>query len=217
MPPFILEAQVFRPLDYRRKTTLHCKRVYSPIVKVSDWENDQISQPIDNNPYCPEGINLHCSHYKHFGTNYDVQWSTTTGDMLREVLTKRPDLEMNPNPPLVNIYTSMKETCNDVQPICRSTETEKFSTTMQHSYQPPYPYKLKRLAMPKIPHLLNRRLKSNGSCKFMDDDYNLQTRRLQTNKSSRFLSYNPCTGNYTNEVLDYTQEGSKCVDIKKYL
>ncbi|KAG5896833.1 hypothetical protein JTB14_032074 [Gonioctena quinquepunctata] len=217
MPPFTLERQIVNPLEYRRKTSLYCKKSYGPLVKVSGWEASQTSQPTDNNPFNPKCYNLHSSHYNHFGTSSDMKWSTTTGDMLKEVLMKETDLLLTPNYPLVNIYTCIGEPTGQVQSICSSPKSHSYLTTMQHAYQPPYPYILRRLAMPETPHLQNRRMASIGGCQFSDDEYNLHNQRLQANKASRFVSYNPCTGRYTDGSSGNEEIENKCVDINKFL
>ncbi|KAJ8955578.1 hypothetical protein NQ318_001408 [Aromia moschata] len=62
--------------------------------------------------------------------------------------------------------------------------------------------KVATLSMPEVPYFLNRRLKNTGLCKFLDDDYVLQTKRLQKYKSKRCSSYNPGTGSYTEVILE---------------
>lgn len=60
--------------------------------------------------------------------------------------------------------------------------------------------------MAEPPYFLHRFLKGRDSCKFLDDDYVLHTQRLQTHKRTKHISYDPCTGYYTDGTLGNTRD-----------
>ncbi|KAJ8920726.1 hypothetical protein NQ315_004865 [Exocentrus adspersus] len=186
------------------KLKLYCKNVYNPIVKVTDWEKHGESQPIDVDPYCSTAFNLHYSHYNNLGCDSSrTNYKTTTQEMLEQILTRRRELEINPNKALINFYSNIDETSDNVRKpiICSSPFGADYVTTMQHSFQPPYPYLLKRLSMTEPPYYLHRFLKSDDTGKFMDDNYMQHTQKLQMYKGSKYNSYNPGTGYYTDGTL----------------
>ncbi|XP_023311187.1 uncharacterized protein LOC111691911 [Anoplophora glabripennis] len=177
------------------KLDLYCKNVYNPIVKVSDWEKYSESLPIDVNPYCPTAFDLHFSHYNKIGKDENpVNYTSTTHDMLAQVFTKRREFDINPNKAVINFDDEKKIGCS-------SASGADYVTTMQHSFLPPYPYLLKRLSVAEPPHFFHRFLKAKGSSKFLDDDYIQHIQRLQMYKSYKYVSYNPCTGYYTDGTL----------------
>ncbi|KAJ8933718.1 hypothetical protein NQ314_013848 [Rhamnusium bicolor] len=205
MPPFRLELPDRKSLDNRSKTTLYFKRTYNKGVKVAGWEKYQECQPIDTDPYCPTAYNTHYSHYNQLGgDDKKLDYSTSTKDMLEQLFTRRHDLEINPKKDLVNLYSKIDNTHladNTRNKACSAAFSEEYITTMQHSYQPPYPFELERLSMPETPYFLNRHLTNTGICKFLDDDFVLQTKRLQKYKSHKCISYNPYTGHFTDGSL----------------
>nr|CAI5858585.1 unnamed protein product [Callosobruchus analis] len=110
MPPFRLEPLPFNPLDRLRKSIYHSKKIYSPGVKVSNWESHQFCQPVDNDPCNVNCPNLHMSHYNQLGWYDDVEWTTTTGGALQQIYSRRKDLEVNPYKTIINLHRKLNST-----------------------------------------------------------------------------------------------------------
>ncbi|CAH1979629.1 unnamed protein product [Acanthoscelides obtectus] len=162
MPPFRLEHIPYNPSERVRKSIYHSKKIYSPGVKVSNWESHQFCQPVDNDPCNPKCPNLHLSHYNQLGWYEDVEWTTTTGDALQQIYSRRKELEVNPHKTIINLHRKLNST--------------------------------------------------GGTGKFRDDDYKDQTKRLQQYKQGRQVSYNPCTGEYSDGTPGFVEQFN-CVPI----
>ncbi|RZC33134.1 uncharacterized protein BDFB_004826, partial [Asbolus verrucosus] len=200
-----LEAPERGPVHSRRPKILYTKNSYSEGVKYRRWQELLEYKPIDVNPFCHDGkVNQFLSHYNRLGTRHDGIYSTTTRDMLEQVLIKN---RMTPEKLMTNYYTY-----NDNAECLTAYEdggcpipcANEFLSTMKHSYQVPRPYVMQRLAFPKIPFLQNRKFKQEepytSPTKFYGENYYKDTCQLQKYKGRRWVSYNPCTGNYTDST-----------------
>nr|CAI5858584.1 unnamed protein product [Callosobruchus analis] len=205
MPPFRLEPLPFNPLDRLRKSIYHSKKIYSPGVKVSNWESHQFCQPVDNDPCNVNCPNLHMSHYNQLGWYDDVEWTTTTGGALQQIYSRRKDLEVNPYKTIINLHSEVYDCDNasEVSPYCPVDYEESYLSTTHYSYPPPYPCVLRRVSMPKTPFFLNRKLNSTGgNGKFRDDDYIHQTRDCSDLNNSDKCPTTPAPESILMELLD---------------
>ncbi|XP_050307045.1 uncharacterized protein LOC126743857 [Anthonomus grandis grandis] len=195
MPPFKLESLKYNPWDKRVPKMLYCKKEYDKRVKITDWNMNLESLPIDTNPYNPKCFRLHNSHYDRLGSQDEKGLISETHEALRNGCVKMPELDHDPHKYLLNFYMYTSQAYRS-----KSKRRDNFGTdyksTMQDSYQPPYPLVIKRLELP-VTGNQNKRMASREECKFLDDNFVNYTRTLQEIKGDRHVSFNPCTGKNT--------------------
>lgn len=197
--PFRLELpERYNRRFHRTQRLLYTKGEYRPEVKVPGWEIHSDSLPYDQDPYDPSKMNYFLSHYKTFGQNTKTSYETTTKSALEQIYNKELRHKMVINPKMLNFY-SYSDDCIESKPVRPPTDVcVDFSTTMQSSYPMPYPFKMQRLGIPKIPYLLYQKLKrvepEMSTEKFYDENFAELTGNIQKVKKGQWSTVNPITG-----------------------
>ncbi|KAF2882407.1 hypothetical protein ILUMI_23777 [Ignelater luminosus] len=202
----------------------YTKNEYQPIVKITDWEKQLESAPIDNDPYCPGSLNYFLSHYNRIGNAPDEPLTTTTRSVLDQIYMKDKLDQLyknNPNKYMVNYFTYKDTLACEVDlndKTCPRLCAESYATTMQRSYPPPYPYPMQRFSFPTIPFLQNRRYKwtqdpNLSKYKFYDDGLCEEIKGIQKIKGFRSKSYDPSRAINTDGTLP-PERTQKCFELE---
>ncbi|XP_076270815.1 uncharacterized protein LOC143202844 [Rhynchophorus ferrugineus] len=193
MPQFRLEVIKENPKDRWIRQMLHCKKEYNERVKISNWEKYLQSRPIDINPYDPNCFRLHNSHYHRLGNQENKVLSENHDAFSISSIQSRKKYTSPEG--LINFITFNDDFCTHNKRVYPKICVDEYLTTMQQSYQYPYPYEIKRLSMPLVQNE-NKKMASRNECKFLDDDFRSFSNVLHQNKGHHHISYNPFIGGY---------------------
>ncbi|XP_030749649.1 uncharacterized protein LOC115877551 isoform X2 [Sitophilus oryzae] len=146
MPPFRLEGIKNKPKDRLASQILYCKKEYNEKVKITDWEKYLEERPIDINPYDPNCFRLHNSHYHRLGNQEQKPLISETHDAMRAYDLKSRNIAQGSSAQsLINFCSFNDYICEYTKKACPEICAEEYLSTMQESYQSPYPYEMKRL------------------------------------------------------------------------
>lgn len=91
-----------------------------------------------------------------------------------------------------------RDTCDEINVNWNKNDYDQYRTVTQFSYQIPYPRMQSNVSMGRdVPYFENRFLKEQHGMIFQDDCYIEHTKKLQNYRKSKHISFNPCTGEFT--------------------